>query len=409
MLADFFIVAGKCYRLYSRGSFGAMPERPTPEIQRTALESTCLQTSTIAKEGIENFLGHAMDPPQSESVSIAVDRLVKLGALRIDERSERSELTPLGRTLSRLPLDPACGRMLIMGVVMRCLDPCVTAAACFSSRNVFYNPPGCRDEAQEIRKSFSASSDTTAQILAYKQFWEKADQFGFQTACDWAKKNYISIAAMISIKAVRSQLLNELRNIGLLDHSDLEKTGYKQFELRADSNVNRYADNGLLYNAVLATSIPGNISSRRQLGSFGTLRTRTENHSGIHPSSVSFHRTPPRGITLPNWYLYREMVLSSQVFLRDCTAMQPEQLVLFAGYTLDTLKGSSHPVHIIDDWIVAESSCDETMRCLQTARKDINAALEYKVMHPKHPLPLESQEAIDIICDMFDVLNYGSN
>ena len=385
-----------------------MSERPTPEIQRTALESTCLQTSTIAKDGIEKFLGHAMDPPQSESVSIAVDRLVKLGALCADENSESNELlTPLGRTLSRLPLDPACGKMLIMGVVMRCLDPVVTAAACFSSRNVFYNPPGCRDEAQKIRRSFSKSSDTTAQILAYKQFWETVDQFGFQTACDWAKENYISIAAMISIKAVRSQLLNELRKIGLLEHSDLKKTGYKQFELCADANVNRYADNGLLHNAVLASSIPGNISSRRQLGSFGTLRTRTENHSGIHPSCVSFHRTPPRGITLPNWYSYREMVLSSQVFLRDCTAMRPEQLVLFGGYTLGTLKGCPHPVHIIDDWIVVESACDETLRCLQTARKDINTALEYKVMYPKHPLPLESQEAIDIICDMFDVLQWG--
>lgn len=37
-----------------------------------------------------------------------------------------------------------------MGMVMGCLDPVVTAAAYFSSRNLFYNPPGMRDETQDI-------------------------------------------------------------------------------------------------------------------------------------------------------------------------------------------------------------------------------------------------------------------
>lgn len=403
------VAPGKCFRLYSAGAFEAMPERPTPEIQRTALEATCLQTSTVAKEGIEHFLELAMDPPPSDSVSFAVDRLAKIGALKI-EPGKSEILTPLGRALSRLPLDPATGRMLIMGVVMKCLNPVLTAAACFSSRSVFYNPPGLRDEAQEIRRSFSSSSDTTAQIRAFNTFWTIANDESFQDACDWAKENYVSIVAMLSIKAIRSQLLTELKKIGLIDSSDLEKVGYKEFNLRSDSEVNVNAKNEMLHNAVLASSIPGNISSRRQLGHFGTLRTRVEGHAEIHPSSVSFFRKPPRGVNLPSWYLYREMVLSSQVFLRECSSMEPEQLLLFGGYTMDThISDSMRRMHVIDDWIVAESSCEDTLRILTTARKDINAALEYKVMHPRHPLSFEQQDIIDNICDMFDRMNVDSN
>ena len=406
------VAPGVCYRLYSRGAYEAMSERPCPEIQRTALEATCLQTCSIHRqEGVEKFLSQAMDPPQSDAISFALERLTKVGAIRVNDNSHHSRelLTPLGRVLSRLPLDPSTGRMLIMGVLMRCLGPVVTAAACFSSRSVFYNPPGLRDEAQEIRRSFSSSSDTTAQINAYNEFWGIVNAESWDDACEWAQENFVSISAMTSIKAVRSQLLNELKKIGFVDNSDLEKVGRNEFNLRADANANWNADNELLHNAVLASSIPGNISSRRQLGNFGTLRTRTEGHAEIHPSSVSFYRKPPKGTRLAKWYLYREMVLSSQVFLRECSEMRPEQLLLFGGYSLDTFHRGAHPVHILDDWIVAESQCDETIRILTSARKEIEIALEHKVMYPRHPLPVDSQDAIDGICDMFDALNYGQS
>merc|ERR1712194_901836 len=97
----------------------------------------------MVQDGVAQFLGRARDPPAPYAVSFAVDRLVKIGALCVEDDTSGSGevLTPLGRTLSKFPLDPATGRMLVMGVVMGCLDPVVTAAACFSSRSTFYNPP----------------------------------------------------------------------------------------------------------------------------------------------------------------------------------------------------------------------------------------------------------------------------
>ena len=43
------VAPGVCYRLYSRATLEAMSERPTPEIQRTALEATCLQTASMVR------------------------------------------------------------------------------------------------------------------------------------------------------------------------------------------------------------------------------------------------------------------------------------------------------------------------------------------------------------------------
>ena len=110
-------------------------------------------------------MSEAMDPPAEATVTLAMDRLKMLGAIAEvtvkktaaaadddedddekrggeddDETMTRELLTPLGNILSQLPLDPATGRMLIMGVVTQCLDPVLTAAACMSSRDPFIVP-----------------------------------------------------------------------------------------------------------------------------------------------------------------------------------------------------------------------------------------------------------------------------
>ena len=61
--------------------------------------------------------------------------------------------------------------------------------------------------------------------------------------------------------------------------------------------------------------------------------------------------------------------------------------------------------HVIDDWIVVDSSCDDTMAILSSARNDIQAALVLKAMYPRKPLPEDTQRVTESICDMFEVLN----
>ena len=223
------------------------------------------------------------------------------------------------------------------------------------------------------------------------------------------------MAALSSINSVRSQLLSELNRIGLVPNNDLEGRGRRR-QLRQRASVNRNADSELLYTALWSCGLPDNLASRRQLGHFGTLRTRTEQHAGLHPSSVLFHRKPPTDIPthkLPQLFFYREMVLSSQVFLRGCTALSPEQILLFGGYALEskeesgTSNSSGNELKVIDDWIVADSSCVDTLDLLACARREMAAALDLKVMDPRRPLPQTQQEIIDGVCYVFDVLGGG--
>jgi HrpA-like RNA helicase len=384
-----------------------MHERSMPEIQRTALEATCLQTCSMTQIGVNNFLQNAMDPPAPSSVQHAMDRLMALGAITLDPNTNKEVLSPLGNILSSLPLDPAVGRMLIMACVMKCLDPILTAVATFSSRDVFYTPLEQRAEQRLARQSLCEQSDLMASIRAYDHFQKLVNEEGWQSAKEWAADHFVSISAMNSIMAIRSQLISELGRIGLIAKDDLR--GPRRNPVLVDgAEVNRNATSEYLQVALWASGLPDNLASRRQLGHFGTLRTRTENHAGLHPSSVLFHRKPPddRSIKLPDWFLYREMIQSSQVFLRGCTAIQTEQIALFGGNvlktvgTVDGMKSKDLPLRVLDDWILLDGPCQESLELLVKARGEIQDALQLKVMEPRAPLPESSQKILDAVCQL---------
>jgi len=444
------VAPGSCFRLYSRGVHASMAERPTPEIQRTALEATCLQTAAMTETGIQRFLSKAMDPPSEDTVAYAVDRLTKLGAIQTIESGEK--LTALGRTISNLPIDPAIARMLLLGCVTKCLDPVLTAAASYSSRDPFYTPPGMRDEARAIRKSFHDSSDLLAVCRAWEQCNDLFNSRDYDTVRRWGSDNFISIAAMSNLTSVRSQLLSDLVKIGFVSERDCEGYGQRRV-LRYDSGINAHADNEALFKGILATGLPSNLAARRSLGAFGTLRTRTESHAGLHPSGVAFHRKPPRGVApLPKWFVYREMVLSSSVFLRDSTALSPEQVAMFAGHQIsfapkieetlnngaqreDGLLNADGSVNasmdidmsfdgddmvpssrfdrsaagrakfLLDEWVFLDSNCEDTMDLLRDAREELNMALNWRVMYPRKPPPESSEEIVDAIAQMLRIVD----
>jgi ATP-dependent RNA helicase DHX36 len=443
------VAAGVCYRLYSKAMFEAMPERPTPEIQRTALEATCLQTASMTTTGVQKFLSEAMDPPAEATVTLAMDRLKMLGAIAevtaddgMESETTRELLTPLGNILSMLPLDPATGRMLIMGVVTQCLDPVLTAAACMSSRDPFIVPTGMRDEAQRVRRNFCDSSDNIAVLRAYADWRACIAEDGFEAACRWARDNFLSIQGLQTITSLRSQLLNELCRTGLVNSQDLGAARNK--ELKGDAVVNRHAGNEALTTAVLATGLPGNLANRRQQAHFGIMRTRLGDSAGLHPGSVAFSRAPPKRrseiAALPQWFLYKEMVLSSQVFIRDCSAITPEQIMLFGGSKLVTLDAdttagmmseggaakkkdgmppmlgadglpvkpagavgaagsadANSPTAVIDDWIMVQSTCADTAELLVDVRRELDAALAHKVMSPRRGGSQATAAIIDAI------------
>ena len=63
---------------------------------------------------VGQFLSKCMEPPPIDAVIEAEVLLRQIGAY-----DERDELTPLGRILARLPVEPRLGRMLVLGTIFQ--------------------------------------------------------------------------------------------------------------------------------------------------------------------------------------------------------------------------------------------------------------------------------------------------
>ena len=84
------------------------------------------------------FLLKAIDPPDARAVTNALSLLRDIGALTPEAEGE--ELTPLGVHLSKLPVDPRVGKMLLYGAVFGCLGPVLTIASSLAHRSPFVMP-----------------------------------------------------------------------------------------------------------------------------------------------------------------------------------------------------------------------------------------------------------------------------
>lgn len=108
---------GICFHLVTRHQFDTkLQEQPTPEMLRLSLQEPILRIKVWGLGPAEETLSEALDPPSMKNTRRALAKLQDVGALDSSER-----LTVLGKTLAKLPLDVAMGKMAILGVFLQSL------------------------------------------------------------------------------------------------------------------------------------------------------------------------------------------------------------------------------------------------------------------------------------------------
>ncbi|MCD2476004.1 hypothetical protein LRN56_14485, partial [Staphylococcus aureus] len=101
-------------RLYDEDDFNARPAFTDPEIIRSNLAAVILRMAALRLRAVADF--PFLEPPSSRLIADGYDMLHELGAV-----TEQGELTPLGKELARIPVDPKIGRMLLAARDFHCL------------------------------------------------------------------------------------------------------------------------------------------------------------------------------------------------------------------------------------------------------------------------------------------------
>jgi ATP-dependent helicase HrpB len=168
---------GTCHRLWTESGHLNRPERNTPEIQRSDLAETVLLLHSLGIKNAATF--DWLDRPDPQAVERAENLLRTLGALSPSETA-RSDLTPIGRQMLRLPMHPRYSRMLVEAAKHNCVAPAALCAALVSGRDLLVRLGRDDKHIAEARELFEASADSDFYTLMRAWQFAKNNSFAVE-------------------------------------------------------------------------------------------------------------------------------------------------------------------------------------------------------------------------------------
>lgn len=206
--------SGQYYGILSKRRVASLEPNQTVEMKRSDLSDVVMHVKALNLGQVEDVLGAAIEPPEPSRIVAALDTLHMLGALDFDKN-----LTSLGRVLLQLPTDAAIGKLCLYGSFFRCLDSALTLAAVLTSRDPFLAPLAHKQEADEIKNSWSPiafRSDPLAIVAAYNQWAAMDDRGDYGAASRFCNDNFLSKLTLLQIKQVKGHLLSSLDQAGVI-------------------------------------------------------------------------------------------------------------------------------------------------------------------------------------------------
>jgi ATP-dependent helicase HrpA len=295
---------GICVRLYSEDDFNARPGFTDPEVLRTNLASVILQMAALGLGEIEAF--PFLEPPDRRQIRDGVALLHELRAL---DPSAAEPLTPLGRHLARLPIDPRLGRMVLEADQLGCAREVVIIAAALSIQDPRERPVEQRAQADQLHARFT---DRSSDFLGYVNLWRYLRSLEGELSRSQVRKrckaeflHYLRIREWQDLVA---QLEDAAREVGVtLNDTPAEEVGEAQIHAAVLS--------GLLSHLGMKDG-----QSREYIGARGAK-------FAIFPGSVLARRGP-------TWVMVAELVETTRLWGRTAAAVDIRQVEPLAEHLI---------------------------------------------------------------------------
>ena len=297
---------GICVRLYSEEDYAARDRFTSPEIQRSNLASVILQAKALRLGDIERF--PFLDPPKPAAIRDGFQTLFELGAV-----DDRQELTPLGRKLAALPVDPRIGRMILAADEEGCLSEMLIIASALEVRDPRDRPVDKQEAADEAHAKFvHPDSDFFCYLTLwdfYHDLRQKLSRSALRKAC---RQNFLSFNRVREWTDVHRQLLQLVEQAGLKSHRR-----QNQYE-----PIHRAILTGLLANVA-------NIGGAFEYTAAGGSQFQ------LWPGSSLFSKKP-------KWVVAAELVETSRRYLRTCGRIKPEWIEPLAEHLVKRTYSEPH-------------------------------------------------------------------
>ncbi len=289
---------GVCIRLYSEDDFKNREPFTSPEIQRTDLASVILQTKALKLGKIEEF--PFLEPPKIGTINDGYRTLFELGAL-----DDRNELTQIGEKLSRLPVDPRVGRIILAAHDENCLHEALIIASALELQDPRDRPVEHQQAADQAHEQFKHED---SDFLSYLKLWDFYHHLSqtltrskLRKACQQNFLSYMRMREWVDIHQQLSQLVQE--------------AGFKPHKRRDDA--------ASIHRALLT-------------GFIGGIATLAENGEYIAAGNQRLQLWPGSGLMgkKPKWIVAAELVETTRRYLRVAARINPEWIEPLAGHLI---------------------------------------------------------------------------
>jgi len=324
--------AGYCFHLCSRARFQQLDEHMTPEMFRTPLHEIGLSIKLLRLGGIGDFLSKAIQAPPIDAV---IEAEVLLREMRCLDAA--MELTPLGRLLARMPVEPRLGRMVVLSCCFSLADAACTLAAQADGQDVFTSGLDQRRVSyQQRRFAGNRCSDHLATIAAF-QAWEDARMSGEDAEIRFCDSKMLSMPTL----RVLSEAKNQLKQL-------LVQAGFPE-ECMLPRPVDTHSPDPALdmVVALVAAGTYPNVCYHKEKRKVLTMESKL---ALVHKSSVNCSRFE---ITFPSpFFVFAEKIRTRAVSCKQMTMVTPVQLLLFASRRVEVVRGPEGDELVkLDGWI----------------------------------------------------------
>ena len=289
---------GVCIRLYSQEDFEKRDRFTTPEIQRANLAEVILRMKAFRLGDIATF--PFLNPPVSAAIHAGYTLLHELGAL-----DDTHEMTPLGRDLARLPVDPTLGRMLMQAQKENALPEMLIIAAGLSVPDPRERPEEKREMAAAAHKAFWCPE---SDFLSLLRIWQAAPEptgNARNMLRRFCKANFLSFTRMTEWRDIWRQLR-------------------EAFNVRSDKSGSSDVSDKV-HRCILAGQL-GHIAQREDKNIYKAAGNREVT---LFPGSNLYERREKKGkpgqtsTKQPPWIVAGEIVQTSQLFARTVAKIDP--------------------------------------------------------------------------------------
>jgi ATP-dependent helicase HrpA len=327
------VANGICIRLYDDKDFAGRPRFTDPEILRSSLAGVILRMKSLHLGVVEDF--PFIEAPSKRAITDGYQLLAELGAVDDD-----NELTPIGKELARLPLDPRVGRMILEARGREALDEVLVIASVMSVQDVRDRPMDAQAQADQQHAKFD---DDKSEFTGYLKLWK-----WIHDARGGPSKS-IGVRSQLKPAGQPGQNNRDLTPIKEAPQHKLSNRQYEQLLRQNFINIRRvreWRDTHTQLLTVVAEHkwrINTQPASYEQLhlsmlaGLLGNVGYKLEDEEAyLGARGIKFHKHPGAHLSKKpgRWIVVAELVETTRLFGRGIAAIEPQWLEQVGAHLL---------------------------------------------------------------------------